>query len=379
LVSRLHAAAGALFPPKGEEKKSKVEAERHARQAYQHAHHASSARQGHHGGMRAVLITLIGPERTSDLVVDADTKVEALLPNLLVAGGVPESARDEPGWGVALMGKQRIQLQDTLEQSGVLDGAVLVLRREALVPQDPVASPRTAGGPAGSPLERTRAMIEQETAAEGRRGRLLQLPDRAMVADGTRSALQRAVAAKALTRCATISVISPKGGVGKTALSILLGELLVSLRPDEVLALDADGDYGSLGRLAPARAGAKPTDSRDSEIFDALSEGAVTFAELDPHAVRAAGRAADRPLAPGPRRHGPRRPGDVRTRDRKPPATGRGAADRLRHGHRPAGRARNRRHGRVDVRVGGRVRRIIVWLRRARRGGEAVRHRGHTR
>jgi MinD-like ATPase involved in chromosome partitioning or flagellar assembly len=231
--------------------------------------------------MRTVLITLIGPERTSDLVVDADTNVEALLPNLLVAGGVPESARDEPGWGVALMGKQPIQLQDTLEQSGVLDGAVLVLRREALVPQDPVASPRTAGGPAGSPLERTRAMIEQETAAEGRRGRLLQLPDRAMVADGTRSALERAVASKALTRCATISVISPKGGVGKTALSILLGELLVSLRPDEVLALDADGDYGSLGRLAPARAGAKPTDSRDSEIFDALSEGAVTFAELD--------------------------------------------------------------------------------------------------
>jgi hypothetical protein len=39
LVSRLHAAAGALFPPKGEEKKCKVEAKRHARQAYQHAHH----------------------------------------------------------------------------------------------------------------------------------------------------------------------------------------------------------------------------------------------------------------------------------------------------------------------------------------------------
>jgi MinD-like ATPase involved in chromosome partitioning or flagellar assembly len=231
--------------------------------------------------MRTVLITLIGPERTSDLVVDADTMVETLLPNLLVAGGVPESARAEPGWGVALMGKQPIQLQDTLEQSGVLDGAVLVLRREAEVPQDPVASPRAPGGPAGSPLERTRALIEQETAAEGGRGRLLQLPDRAMIADGTRSALERAVASKALSRCATISVISPKGGVGKTALTILLGELLVSLRPDEVLALDADGDYGSLGRLAPARVGAKPTESRDNEIFDALSEGAVTFAELD--------------------------------------------------------------------------------------------------
>jgi len=110
LVSRLRAAAGALFPPKGEEKKCKVEAERHARQAYQHARHSSSARQGHHGGMRTVLITLIGPERTSDLVVDADTTIEALLPNLLVAGGVPESALAQPGWGVALMGKQPIQL-----------------------------------------------------------------------------------------------------------------------------------------------------------------------------------------------------------------------------------------------------------------------------
>jgi hypothetical protein len=29
LFSRLRAAAGALFPPKGEEKKSKVDAERH--------------------------------------------------------------------------------------------------------------------------------------------------------------------------------------------------------------------------------------------------------------------------------------------------------------------------------------------------------------
>jgi hypothetical protein len=32
---RLRAAAGALFPPKGEEKKSQIEAERHRREAYQ--------------------------------------------------------------------------------------------------------------------------------------------------------------------------------------------------------------------------------------------------------------------------------------------------------------------------------------------------------
>jgi MinD-like ATPase involved in chromosome partitioning or flagellar assembly len=283
LVSRLRAAAGALFPPKGEEKKnSKVEAERHARQAYQAPALASLARTGIISAMRTVLITLIGPERTADLVVDADTAVDSLLPNLLVAGGVPETARDQPGWGIALMGKQPVEPELTLEQSGVLDGAVLVLRRDVEVPADSVAAPRAPGGPAGSPLERTRVLLERETSREGRRGRLIpQLPDRAMVGDSTSGALERAVASQALSRCATIAVISPKGGVGKTALSILLGELLVSLRPDEVLALDADGDYGSLGRLAPARAGAKPSDSRDNEIFDALSEGAVTFAELD--------------------------------------------------------------------------------------------------
>ena len=232
--------------------------------------------------MRTVLITLIGPERTSDLVIDADTPVESLLPSLLVAGGVPEEQRDQPGWGIALMGKQPIDPGDTLEQSGVLDGAVLVLRRDLEVPSDPVAAPRAPGGPPGSPLERTRALLEQQTVPEGRRGRLLPaLPDRSIVTDGPRLALERAVSAKALSRCATIAVVSPKGGVGKTAISILLGELLVSLRPDEVLALDADGDYGSLGRLAPAFAGAHPTESRDKEIFDALAEGAVTFAELD--------------------------------------------------------------------------------------------------
>jgi hypothetical protein len=74
LVSRLLAAAGALFPPKGEEKKkSKVEAERHARQAYQHPAGATRLRTGVISAMRTVLITLIGPERTADLVVDADT------------------------------------------------------------------------------------------------------------------------------------------------------------------------------------------------------------------------------------------------------------------------------------------------------------------
>src|ERR1700733_402602 len=81
--------------------------------------------------MRTVLITLIGPERTTDLVVDADSAVQALLPRLLVAGGVPDTAREQAGWGIALMGKQPIERDSTLEQSGVLHGRRLDLRSGA--------------------------------------------------------------------------------------------------------------------------------------------------------------------------------------------------------------------------------------------------------
>ncbi len=228
--------------------------------------------------MRTVLITLIGPERTADLVVDADTRVSELLPNLLAAGGVSESDRAEPEWGIALMGKQPISPELTLEGSGVLDGAVLVLRRDVHAQSEPVIASPSGAGPAGSPIERTRALLARPEQGSGRRGRLLpQLADPG--ADGQADALADAVGRVRLSRCATIAVISPKGGVGKTTLSIMLGALLCSLRSDHVLALDADGDYGSLGRLAPAGA-ATPADP-DNIIFDALSQGAVTFAELD--------------------------------------------------------------------------------------------------
>jgi MinD-like ATPase involved in chromosome partitioning or flagellar assembly len=230
--------------------------------------------------MRTVLVTLIGPERTTDLVVDADSAVHALLPRLLVAGGVPEGAREQAEWGIALMGKQPIERDSTLEQSGVLDGAVLVLRREVEAPAERVVlAPATA--PAGSPLKRTRALLERQTGPDGPLGRLRpQLGDRSGAADG-KEALEEAVAAPTLGRCMTIGVVSPKGGVGKTTVSIMLGELLCRLRSDLVLALDADSDYGSLGLVAPAGAGAKMSESRDAEMLDALAQGAVSFAELD--------------------------------------------------------------------------------------------------
>jgi MinD-like ATPase involved in chromosome partitioning or flagellar assembly len=233
--------------------------------------------------MRTVLITLIGPDRTADLVVDADTPAGDLLPSLLAAGGVSTEAEGLARWSLAVMGKQPVAPEETLEQAGVLDGAVVVLRRDTELPSDAVRSSSLSGGPAGSPLERTRALLAQPGGGPDWRARLLppQIPDAATGAEGARTTLEQAIRDAPLARCATIAVASPKGGVGKTTISILLAELLCGLRSETVLALDADVDYGSLGRVAPAHAGAKPVEARDAGVFDALAQGAVTFAELD--------------------------------------------------------------------------------------------------
>jgi len=52
-----------------------------------------------------------------------------------------------------------------------------------------------------------------------------------------------------LRRCATIAIVSPKGGVGKTTLTALLGMLLSHIRRDRIVAVDTNPDYGTLGRV----------------------------------------------------------------------------------------------------------------------------------
>jgi MinD-like ATPase involved in chromosome partitioning or flagellar assembly len=200
------------------------------------------------GAVRTILVTLIGPERTSDLAIDADTAVAELMPNLLAASGVAGSPSPDQ-WTLAVMGRDPLSPLITLEQAEVLDGSILVLR--------PETSPRTvrprgglaAPGAGGSPLRRARERLR---------------------ADG-RSAVEVITAAK-LTRCPTIAVASPKGGAGKTTLSILLGEAFAQYRSEPILVLDADSDYGSLTRIGPPSSVA---------VLRDLSEGTVTFADLD--------------------------------------------------------------------------------------------------
>jgi len=57
------------------------------------------------------------------------------------------------------------------------------------------------------------------------------------------------IRAPRLTSAATIAVVSPKGGVGKTTTAAVLGTLLAMIRSDRVVAVDTNPDYGTLGRI----------------------------------------------------------------------------------------------------------------------------------
>jgi MinD-like ATPase involved in chromosome partitioning or flagellar assembly len=61
--------------------------------------------------------------------------------------------------------------------------------------------------------------------------------------------LDACIAEPRLRHCATIAVVSPKGGVGKTTVTALLGTLFSLLRRDPTVAVDTNPDFGSLGRV----------------------------------------------------------------------------------------------------------------------------------
>ena len=65
-----------------------------------------------------------------------------------------------------------------------------------------------------------------------------------------------------LTRPNVVAVLSPKGGVGKTSCTALAGNLLASHPRLNTLAIDANPDHGSLGKLAAdsTRSGASLAD-----------------------------------------------------------------------------------------------------------------------
>ena len=80
----------------------------------------------------------------------------------------------------------------------------------------------------------------------------------------------------------TVAVISPKGGVGKTTISFVLGNLLAEKLRLRVVALDANPDFGTLSALAP-------DDYRSMRsLADLLADSAQieSPAELNPYVAR---------------------------------------------------------------------------------------------
>ncbi|HEY6691986.1 MAG TPA: EsaB/YukD family protein [Solirubrobacteraceae bacterium] len=274
--------------------------------------------------MNTCAVTIAGPDRRVDLVVSTETPIADLIPTfveLSMDDAPPDNGRS-PVWTVAQPGHQPLPLDRTLGQCGVADGAVLALtelRSAAMAPPKPAEVDRTVETTRrGTPRERTLAALPEELSGSDRVGRaikaffgyeeeppivespepatqskreLLTKPQQRSARERARGSwretdyearLDRAIGAPRLTRCATIAVVSPKGGVGKTTTTVLLGSLLARVRRDRIVAVDTNPDFGSLGRtLTP-----------DHQVFvddlgDVLEQPDLSVTALDRHLGRA--------------------------------------------------------------------------------------------
>jgi MinD-like ATPase involved in chromosome partitioning or flagellar assembly len=274
--------------------------------------------------MNTCAVTIAGPDRRVDLVVSTETPIADLIPTFveLSMDDAPAPNGRMPVWTVAQPGHQPLPLDRTLGQCGVADGTVLTLtelRSAAMAPPKPAeVDRRVETTRRGTPRERTQSALPAELATSERLGaavkaffgyeeeppivespvpatqnkrELLTKPEHRSASERWRASwretdyeerLDRAIAGPRLTRCATIAIVSPKGGVGKTTLTVLLGSLLARVRRDRIVAVDTNPDFGSLGRtLTP-----------DHQVFvddpgELLEQPDLSVTALDRHLGRA--------------------------------------------------------------------------------------------
>ena len=154
-------------------------------------------------------------------------------------------------------------------------------------------------------------IIDGRPASNGTSGRFGRSVQQVLVSKGEREEAeleQRIRALPGVTRPNTVALVSPKGGVGKTTSTFLVGNLLASHIKLRVIAVDANPDFGTLGRLAP--------DGRHSDrsLADLLEDAdrLKTAAELNAYVSRqptglhvlAAPRDAELTASLGPDRYG---------------------------------------------------------------------------
>ncbi len=314
-------------------------------------------------------VTLLAPRGTLRVSVPLGVTVSELMPDFAALGTGADSGRGD--WRLAPAGGDPYPPDATLRELGLAPGATLRLEpvttasdsaRSAggLSPESTGPSPRAHAtrSPRGRPLGNVwslalRALVAADEADARGSGRVedprgLTLPATSSPLDRVRRAwaasdydrrLEQRIVAPRLCRCATIAVVSPKGGPGKTTITALLGSLLAFLRRDRVIAVDANPDFGSLGRrLAPGH-----TVFLDDLLAGPLAEDSLTTTQLDAQL----GRGPDGLMvAPAPDRS---RPGQGARRSRVPHAvrTARRVRrhPRARLRHRPGRAARARRAG----------------------------------
>jgi MinD-like ATPase involved in chromosome partitioning or flagellar assembly len=269
--------------------------------------------------MKTMLITIVGPGGKQDVAAPADAPVRELLPTFLeMAGGTANGSV----WEVAVPGRPPLDQGGTLEDAGLADGAVLHLRSAGdAAPEldaEPAREPVLPAGDAhATPSARTAAVLPERLGPWARLSRaagaalrrseprpapaLRRAADPKALAKSPPSTpferargawrqtdyerrLEAAIMAPRLRRCATIAVVSPKGGVGKTTITALTGSLLALLRRDRTIAVDTNPDFGSLGRtLAPEH------EVFVDDLLDILDNPELTTTQLD----SSLGRASD--------------------------------------------------------------------------------------
>lgn len=282
--------------------------------------------------MAFVLLHIAHDTGTFDMAVPDDEPVEALMPRVLAAAGL------DPGsglhWTLQSPGASALDGRTTLLGASVGAGATLLLVAEpspaaslngANLPPAPlhVPPPPPIGAVHSSelsamPFQRTRDALPRRSSGAARiglsvgavlnPGRLERVslandldsgPSPAALTRERRqgpiararsnwaatnyiAALEDSIVGPRLIRCATIAVMSPKGGVGKTTVTTLLGMLLAQLRRDRIVAIDTNPDYGSLGRtLAPTH------NVFVDDLLEVLDHPALTVTQLDTSLGRA--------------------------------------------------------------------------------------------
>jgi MinD-like ATPase involved in chromosome partitioning or flagellar assembly len=129
------------------------------------------------------------------------------------------------------------------------------------------------------------AVVDGRRARNGALGRLRRRVDSLLVSQGERyeAELERLLRTlPGVTRPNVVALISPKGGVGKTTSTFLAGNLLASHLKLRAIALDANPDFGTLGRLPGEHASSERS---LAELLDDI-ERLGTAAELRPYVSR---------------------------------------------------------------------------------------------